>query len=214
MMEEMAREQFDSENSGKRSSEPCFESGEVVLTSATSVLVDHRGEAIDSQDFMQDWPDSRSTSPQKDTHVSPGRAGASDAGGTATAAVNGKTSAGERTSVSRRTSIPRLKSPRPTGYPADSWSTGAPVVKTPSFIPRVVRSPPLAAEAQQQVTISSRKEGISRRRVDAEKVRIFVPYNDDGGSGSSSSGGGGSQLTRSLVVGASHGSNPLPAVDT
>lgn len=201
MVEEMEREQFGSQTNGAQ------QKGEVVLSSATSVLVALRGSASDSEDFMQEWPDSRSpyttSADQKDTHFATESLTVTEhMDRTCTTSSARKNSLGNDRSTGRRTSIPKLVSNRHTSDVVSPTHANSASNRVPSFIPRVVRSPTSGESRSQQVTISGGKEvGQSRRGTsDQEKVRIYVPYE------------GSSKMTR--VVVANKGSNPLPAVDT
>ena len=183
----------------------------MILSSATSVLVALRGTtASDSEDFMQDWPDSRSpytlSADQKDTQYSSQTSSSSGNILTNTHATASKKANGGDRGIARRTSIPKLVSTRHSSDVMSSTYPAATQNKAPSFIPRVVRSPTSGESRSQQVTISVGKESGLRsagRRgsaTDPEKVRIFVPYDDNS-----------RQMSR---VAANNGSNPLPAVDT
>lgn len=217
MVEEMEREQFGTASSSSPSGrgEERFGTDEVILSSATSVLVALRGTTTsDSEDFMQDWPDSRNpytlSTDQKDSQYSSQTSSPSKETFKSTVASAKQANGGDR-SIARRTSIPKLVSTRNSSDVTTSTYTSTTFTqnKVPSFIPRVVRSPTSGdsrdqrdGHRPQQVTISVGKESGLRstgRRgsaTDPEKVRIFVPYDD-----------------MSRVVG-NKGSNALPAVDT
>lgn len=207
MVEEMEREQFGSQTTGSHTvNAEQFGSGEVVLSSATSVLVALRGTASDSEDFMQDWPDSRSpytlSTDHKDTHFASESSAACETLEKSVSPIALKNSIVTDRSVTRRTSIPKLVSSRQNTSDAVSPThSNSSTSRVPSFIPRVMRSPTSGDSRSQQVTISGGKEighSSGRRGPDQEKVRIYVPYE-------------GSSSKMSRVV---KGSNALPAVDT